>query len=281
MTLPLAVVLPCVAARSLQPVLKLRGGAALLGVPPSPVATAASSLGLISGIYCSLAPTAACMHYGLGAPSAATARMCRFLGVTNVAQGTLGLAALTGTRAHWAIAMGQFPLLWITAVETIVQLAHNREAGEGGGTSRTPLFFALTLGLATATCGFRDAFMPLAAIFGGGWLLLLCGLPASLMPRWVAGKLLHSHEDEADDAAWRGMLQNVGTQMSSFAVLQVLIAMGISASRAIGYSWAVALLGLLNMAFITRAHDAMGVRKEDTVLPWLLVQPAVVALTLW
>jgi hypothetical protein len=42
----------------------------------------------------------------------------------------------------------------------------------------------------------------------------------------------------------------------------------------------VALAGLLHMTFVTRAHDAMGVRKEDTVYLWLVAQPAVIALTL-
>ena len=42
----------------------------------------------------------------------------------------------------------------------------------------------------------------------------------------------------------------------------------------------MALAGLLHMTFVTRAHDAMGVRKEDTVYLWLVAQPAFIALTL-
>ena len=62
---------------------------------------------------------------------------------------------------------------------------------------------------------------------------------------------------------------------------QLLVARGcFSAYRAVGVSWAVALAGLLHMTFVTRAHDAMGVRKEDTVYLWLVAQPAVIALTL-
>ena len=62
---------------------------------------------------------------------------------------------------------------------------------------------------------------------------------------------------------------------------QLLVGRGcLSAHRAVGVSWAVALAGLLHMTYVTRAHDAMGVSKEDTVYLWLVVQPAIIALTL-
>ena len=199
-------------------IFQLRGGA-LLGVPPTPVGNVASSLGLISGLYCGLQPTAACGAYGISEPSVATAAMTRLLGATNVAQGTLGLAAICGMTASSALAIAQVPLIVVTSVEMIQAAARGRM--EGCWARRSPLLLLCSLSLATgAACACAIA-VPLAASLGGAASLLCCGLPAALAPRWVAAKSIVPHEEEKKDAQSRGMLQNLGNQLSSFAILQV------------------------------------------------------------
>ena len=209
--------------------LRLRGG---LLVPPAPVGMVASGLGLVSGLYCGLQPTAACGAYGISNPSAATARMTRLLGATNVAQGTLGVAAICGLATSTAIGISQAPLVLVSLWEAMparpwpkMPAGTLQGAYDGGGLGRwtrhSPLVLVFAFSLATAmACSFGTA-VPACASLCGAATLLTCGLPAALAPRWVAARVLVPHEDEKDDAQWRGMLQNVGNQLSSFAVLQV------------------------------------------------------------
>ena len=190
-----------------------------MGVPPTPVGSVASSLGLISGLYCGLQPTAACGAYGISEPSVATARMTRLLGATNVAQGTLGLAALCGMTASSALAIAQVPLIVVASLE--VMQAASRGRMEGYWARRWPLLLLCSISLATAAACTWSTAGPLAASLGGTATLLCCGLPAALAPRWVAARALAPHEEETTGAQSRGMLQNLGNQLSSFAVLQV------------------------------------------------------------
>ena len=78
-----------------------------------------------------------------------------------------------------------------------------------------------------------------------------------------------------------GMVQNVGNQLTGYALLTWLLARGgTSVAAAIGLSWTVAFLGLLHMLLLRKTHDAMGVDKRATVYPWLAIQPVVIAFTL-
>ena len=239
--------------------LRLRGG--LLGVSPVAVGSAASILGATSGFYCGCIPAPACAAYGIDAPSPSTVTMCRALGLTNIAHSTLALAALKGTAIGRAVGLAWLPFL----------VGSTLEASKEGTPTRRAVLLAVSAISATVVIGAigRAPAWPSA-------LTLILGLLAALAPRLLAGAV-----GAQSDGTVAGMTQNFGNQLTAFAVLQLLLARGLTGTTAIGCSWAVALLGLLHMTFVTKAHAAMGVSKEGTVYPWLVAQPAIIAFSLF
>lgn len=227
---------------------------------PVGVGGAAALLGATSGVYCGCLPRPACAAYGIDAPSPSTISMCRVLGGTNVAFSMLALTSLKGLAAGSAMRVAWAPLLLATVLESI----NMRSA---------PLLLA-----ASATAGSLVACGKLGCASLCSTLALLLGLLAALVPRQAAAALGGS----ADDGAFIGMCQNVGNQLCALAVLQLLLTQGVfaAATTAIGCGWAVALVGLLHMTFVCNAHAAMGVSKEGTAYPWLIVQPVIIAFSL-
>lgn len=246
--------------------LRLRGG--LLSVPPVAVATFAATLGSAGGAYCGFATDSACTAYGITNPSFGTKTMFRALCCVNLSQGALGLAALYGAPSNVAVGVAQLPLLAGTLGATVGGLKEKMSFKAFS----LPLLFSLSF--ATMLSAFtvkhtRVVTMVFAA------LTLANGVYGALAP----GKLAAAW-GMTGDRPLVGMVQNIGNQLCGYAVLTYLISTGMPAAKAVGASWMVALIALLHMCFIRKTHDDMGVNKQETVYPWLVTQPLVIAFTL-
>ena len=248
-----------------QPLLRLRGG--LGGVEPTQVATAAACLSVANGLYCGLAPEPALEAYGMQKASFEVGQMCKSLGITNIAQAVLALSLLKGGDLNAAIGWSQLPFL-LLSLQSIWD-----GTGDKMGQPKPAQFLLLGITAATMYCAFTGNNMPLAAQLSAGWALLN-GIGAALAP----GKLAAAWGMNGD-ASFEGMMKNFGYQLCSLGVLQYLVATGTDVSKAVGYAFALSLVGLVDMMYVSRSADAMGVEK-NAARAWMVIQSAVAAFTL-
>jgi hypothetical protein len=249
-----------------QPALRLRGG--LAGVDGAQVAKYAGMLLLANGAYCNLAPEPACKAYGMEKPSYDIMQMVKSLGAVNLASGVLALCVLNGVDTNQAIGWASLPWLVLT-LDSIFNGAGEKM---GQPAFAQPLLLAITS--ATMYCAFTNTNMPLAATLNSAWCLLN-GLGAALTPTALA-----SAWGMKGDAAFEGMLKNFGYQLAGYGVVQYFIANGGDSVKALGYGWVAALLSMIDMNFITKSVDALGVKKE-ALMGWGVIQAGVVATTVF
>jgi len=248
----------------IRPALKLRGG--LNGVDGAQVAKYAGMLLVANGAYCNLAPEPACKAYGMEKPSFNVVQMVKSLGAVNLASGILALCVLNGVATNKAIGWAGLP--WI--IVTLDAIFNGSAEKMGQPAMAQPLLLVITA--ATMYCAFTNTNMPLAATLNSAWCLLN-GLGAALAP----AKLGEAWGMKGD-AAFEGMLKNFGYQLSGYGVVQYFLANGGDHVQSLGYGWVAALISLIDMVFISKTVDALGV-KPEAMYGWGAIQAGVVAAT--
>jgi hypothetical protein len=262
-TLMLASLSAAVAAVEIKPILQMRGGM----VDAATAAKVGTALVGINGLYCGIAPKPASQAYGLKDASFEVVEMIKGLGYTFVSIALLSILSLSGMGLGMAFAWSSVP--WV------LQNLDNLLNGTGAKMGQPVWAPLLLLGIVCAAsyCGVTGTAMPLAAQLYAGWCVLN-GAFFAIAP----AKGSESWGMKADDK-FNAMFKNFGFSLVSFAVLLFSLAAGVDAPKAVGYSFAVMLVNIVDALFVSKTFDALEADKAPAYV-WAAIQASVLGLTL-
>jgi hypothetical protein len=252
-------------AKAVRPALKLRGG--LAGVDPATAAMVGTVLTGVNGAYCGIAPEPAAQAYGMKSVPFEVVQIIKSLGYTFISAAILAVLSLKGKDLGTALASSSVPWVILT-----LDNIWNGVAAKMGQPAFAPIML-LAINVAVLYCSFTGTAVPLAANLYAGWCALN-GMFFALAPE--KGAEAWGMKASAQFAA---MMKNFGYSLASFAVLLASLANGVGAPQAIGYSFAVMLLSILDGLFVSKTFEVVSDDKTPGYV-WMVIQAAVIALTL-
>ena len=225
-----------------------------------------TALAGINGLYCGLAPEPAAEAYGVKPASFELLEMIKSLGNSFVSSALLSILVLNGMGLGMAMAWSTLP--WILSSLDGIWNGTNKKMGMP---DFAPYLF-LSVCAAAAYCGWTDTSMPLAAKLFAGWNGLNGALfaiaPAKGAESWGM----------KGDAKFNAMFKNFGYTLLSYAALIVSLVQGVDAPKAVGYSFAVMLVSLIDGLFVSKTFEDVSDDKMPAYI-WMAIQSAVVGLT--